>query len=203
MYAKVENGTVAQTLSRLPKTHTFSDGSKTGNFDAMPVATQVAEGYYPVIENRPTYDVQTQRLAVASDTINAEDVTRNYNAEDIPLSELKATKIAEVELLLSDKLALSQFTYDGETFNFHQQAADDATQLQTLLGIGFQFPIGFSWTKADGDEHPLNQVEFVNFANTLAGHKLGLIGTAKTHVATIKAFTTAAEVVAYDIEAGW
>ena len=203
MFVKVENSEVVEKLAALPKSYRFSDGSSTGNFNLLDSSIQVAEGYYPLVENKPTFNQKTQRLVLGSESIESSQVIHNYVVQDIPLSDLRSGRISEVDILLSDKLSLSQFTFDSQVFNFHQQAANDVTQLQTLLGLGAQFPSPFSWTQADGEEYSMNQVQFISFANTLAAHKLGLIGVAKAHVSAIKAISVAQEIVDYDITAGW
>lgn len=203
MFVKVENGIVVKKTSSLPKAYTFSNGESTGNFDLLDSSVQIAEGYYPLIENKPTYNSNIQKLVLATEVINAENVTHNYAVQDIPIATLKASKFEEIENVLQAKLGLSQFTFDSQVFNFHQQAASDVTQLQTLLGLGAQFPNPFSWTQADGEEYPMDQVAFVQFANALATHKLGLIGTAKFHVASVKALINAQEIYDYDYSGGW
>lgn len=203
MYAKVENNSVVETMARLPKSHTFADGGKTGNFDIMDSATHLSEGYYPWNDVKPAHNPDTQRLVFNNYVIGADVVTSDYTVEDIPIAELKLSKSLEVQALLDGKLESSQFQFDGVTFNFHPGTAMDAAELKSALLSGLPFQPGLSWTAADGSEYVLTEQSFALFGQTIAGHKLTLIGTAKAHVAAINGLTSAQAVVDYDVTAGW
>ncbi len=203
MFVKVENGSVTQTLGTLPRAHTFTNGDKTGNFDLMSIATQVQEGYYPLIKSKPAYNSNFQRLVLVDYTINTDDVTANYVVEDIPINELRSSKINEVELLLDASLANSTLVFGNSTFNFSEKMAIDAAELRAAITGGLTFPSGFSWTDASGDEVAMDEAGFNLFGQAIAGHKLGLIGTAKVHIANIKALTDLQAIIDYDVTIGW
>lgn len=203
MYAKVENGEVVELMQKLPKHHTFANGNRTGNFDIIDTATQVAEGYYPVEDVRPNYNPNTQSLLFARYDIEAAVVKRVYQSANIPLADAKAAKIGDINDLLETKLLNSQFTYGGEVFNFTPSTASEASELRAALSAGMPFPSGFSWTQANGKEMPMDEASFTAFGLTVAGHKLTLVGTAKAHVANVSALTTVAAVADYDESAGW
>ncbi|WP_299074719.1 hypothetical protein [uncultured Paraglaciecola sp.] len=97
MYAKVENNAVVKTMSRLPKQHKLADGKTTGNFDKMPSSVHLKEGFCPVEEKKPKYDAAIQTINLKTEVVGKDKVTRQYEAKDIPIAELKKAKLYELE----------------------------------------------------------------------------------------------------------
>lgn len=108
MYAKIENNQVTQTS--LPTSGTLSDGRSVSNFDLLPESVLLAEGWLPLVENKPVYDPATQELQLTGYTTEKDKVTANYVVVDIvpepdPDAEL-ATAISSATTLAQLKDAL-------------------------------------------------------------------------------------------------
>lgn len=196
------NVNTAKEYTALPKSYTFSNGSTTGNFDLM-TENHVAEGFLPLELDKPTFTAGIQYLQFDSYEVLADKVIKHYIVVNVPLAELKSAKIQDIYDKRDSLLSNSTFTYSNTLFNLTKQAADDASQLQSLIGLTAQFPANFSWTAADGSEFPMTQVEFTQFANALASKKLTVIGIAKYHIAAVNALTVPLEVYNYDFSANW
>lgn len=203
MYAIVENGIVKKTIKELPITYTFADGSKTGNFNLVPVETLIAEGFYPMTVEDVSFNPKKQIKAFNGYTVNADNVVKNYIAQDIDLAVLKTQKKAEVERHSHSLITSSKFEFAGDIFSLNPESTDNAVQLDTVIQTTGVFPNPFSWTDAYGIEVAMDQTKFNNFIATLGAYKLGIIVNGKTHKALIDSKTTADEVVDYDFSAGW
>ena len=93
MYCKVNNGVIEKyNLTR----KSFGVGANSDE------ATCSDKGYYLVIDNAPTIDTTTQRVAGSTYTIDeaTKTVVKTYSVIDIPLEELISKKIAEGEAYL-------------------------------------------------------------------------------------------------------
>lgn len=203
MFAKVENNAVTKYQENLPKAHVFADGSSNGNFDLLDQATQIAEGWYPVEDVKPSFTAEIQRLVLDTTDIQANKVVRTYIVEDIPLAELKAVKFEQIKNLQEEKLNNSTFVFEGEIFSFSKETAENVSQLQAYITSGATFPSPFSWTRTNQTEHPMDQATFTAFGQALAQHKLSIAVAAKTHLATVNALTDAQAIVDYDVTANW
>ena len=93
MYCKVNNGVIEKyNLTR----KNFGVGENSSE------STCNDKGYYLVIDNVPTIDTTTQRVAGSTYTIDeiTKTVIKTYSVIDIPLDELISKKIAEGEAYL-------------------------------------------------------------------------------------------------------
>ena len=107
-YCKVENGQIVKyNQSR-------KDFGVQVNSDE---ATCSDRGYYLVIDNKPSYDAELQRVGGNDHIIDevAKTVTKTYNVVDIPLEELQATKNKLVETTVQTMLdtAAREAGYDS------------------------------------------------------------------------------------------
>jgi len=100
MYAKVENNQVTQAY--LPTSGTLSDGRSVSNYNLLPEETLLAEGWLPLIENKPEYDPDMQELQLTGYTIEAAQVTANYEAVTLPPT--LDNRVTAVEGVLMDIL---------------------------------------------------------------------------------------------------
>ena len=99
MYALVQNGEVAQI--GLPTNGVMQDGATVSNYYCLPPDILKAEGWKPVREVRPDYDIETQYLDVLSTVDNGDEVVMTYVVVDIPLSETE-----ELENLLLEEMGV-------------------------------------------------------------------------------------------------
>lgn len=187
----------------LPQSYTFADGSTTGNFRDMPDATHKAEGFYPLEEVKPVFDYRIETLEFCHYEEMATKVKKHYVKVARDIDVLKSKKLQSLERHKESMLGNSLFQHDDHVWLLTLQAANDATQLQTLVGLTAQFPTPFSWTDADGNEVAMDQVQFTQFSTALAAQKLQIIGAAKQHLAAINALTDPLQVVEYDFSSGW
>jgi hypothetical protein len=77
MYAKVVNGQVTQ--AHLP-TSGVLNGRTVSNYNLLPESVLLAEGWLPLVENKPEYDADTQELQLMGYTVETDRVTANYEA---------------------------------------------------------------------------------------------------------------------------
>lgn len=187
----------------LPQSYRYSDGRTTGNFADMPDAEHKAEGFYPLEEVKPAFDYRIETLEFDHYEEMATKVKKHYVKVARDIDVLKSKKLQSLERHKESMLGNSLFQHDGHVWLLTLQAANDATQLQTLVGLTAQFPNPFSWTDADGNEVSMNQLSFTQFATALAAQKLQIIGAAKQHLASINALTDPLQVVEYDFSSGW
>lgn len=204
MYAIVENNTVLRYIKELPKQHIFANGSRTGNFDMLDTAAQIAEGYYPVVDVRPSVDPRIEALELDSVTVGQDAVTRTYvvAAKDVEL--VRSGKIQEIERKEASLTASSLFLYDEKVWTLSAESSQNVDGLQTAMSLpGATFPSPFSWTDAYGTEVPMSEAYFQGFAGAMLTAKLTISGASKAHVAAVKALDNALDIANYDYSAGW
>jgi hypothetical protein len=102
MYALVQNGQVAQV--GFPSSGTLSDGRSVSNYDLLPKSALLAEGWLPLVENKPTHDPTTQELQLTGYTIEAERVIANYETVVIVAIPTLDDRLTAVEDVLMDIL---------------------------------------------------------------------------------------------------
>ena len=79
-YAKVENGQVIQI--GLPLTGTLKDGSTVSGYNFLPESVLIAEGWLPLVDNRPEYNPETQYLVSRPPTILKDHIIANYEIQE-------------------------------------------------------------------------------------------------------------------------
>ena len=112
MYAKVENYQVTQI--GLPTTGILADGSTVSGYDLLPESILLAEGWLPLVDNRPEYDPGTEYLEHAGYTVGETEVTANYTVKDIVPVEPTLGLSERVAELEADNLLLGQEITDRE-----------------------------------------------------------------------------------------
>lgn len=210
MFAKVEEGAVAQMIKVLPKSYTFGDGSKTGNFDEMPDAVHISEGYYPVEDVIPVFNADYEETVLSSTAIQADKVVRTYTKQYKDLDEMKAAKLEMLERVRQDKLHYGTFAVGAPvngTFVFRNngegQTTVDIMKAKMASDAGLLDLATFSWTDSSGEEVVLGVLGFPVFMAAAATYEATVDGVAKYKRAEIKALSTQEEVAAYDVNAGW
>lgn len=210
MYAKIESGSVVDWLNQLPKQHTFADGSKIGNFDILPEAKQVEEGYYPVIDETPVYDATYEELQLGDTMINADNVTRTYVKVLRDLDIMKGEKLDHIEALRQEKLKKGTFTVGApvnDTFVFRNNGEGNTTldvmKAKMAADAGLLDLTSFTWTNSVGEEVVLGVLGFPVFMAAAATYEATIDATAKYKRGEVKALTTQQEVAAYDPKTGW
>ncbi len=78
---QVKNGEIV--AQRLPRTGTIN-GATVMNYHKLPQETLIAEGWLPVEEVKPDYNVETERLRLDSEVVEAGRVLATYVIEAIP-----------------------------------------------------------------------------------------------------------------------
>lgn len=105
-YTKIENNEVVQI--GLPQTGTLKDGSSVSGYNLLDSETLKNEGWLPLEENKPTYDVNTQYLEFQGYEILEDKVITNYTVKDIE------TQIVD-EPVDDEKVAMAEAIIDLET----------------------------------------------------------------------------------------
>lgn len=91
---QVINGEIAQY--KLPKTGTLKDGRTVSGYHLLDEEILLDEGWLPLEDNPPEYDVETQHLADDGYEILEDKVIKKYRIEDI--SEGEETRDLESEI---------------------------------------------------------------------------------------------------------
>ena len=87
------------TKYALPKTGTLSTGETVSGYNLLPIETLKAEGWLPLEDIQPEYDVETQYLASDGYEILEDKVIRKYRIEDIAEEEEPRDLESEIEEL--------------------------------------------------------------------------------------------------------
>lgn len=102
---RVKDGEIIERA--LPRTGVLSDGRSVSGYHLLPAATLKGEGWLPVVDNKPEYDSDTERL-IRSEKIEKDRVVISYTVEALP--ELEPEPPSEVEILrkaLLDKAVIT------------------------------------------------------------------------------------------------
>jgi hypothetical protein len=83
MYALVRNGEVIQ--ASLPTSGVLNNKT-VSNYHLLPESVLLAEGWLPLVENKPEYDADTQELRLTSYTVESDKVTVNYETVKKPVT---------------------------------------------------------------------------------------------------------------------
>ena len=118
MMKQVKDGVIV--AQRLPRTGVIN-GTTVMNYHKLPQETLIAEGWLPVEEVKPDYDVETERLKLDSEVIEEDRIVRTYTVETIPEPVITST-INDIALT-ADK---TQITANG---------TDAATLLERVKGL--------------------------------------------------------------------
>jgi hypothetical protein len=102
MYAKVIDGQVVQI--GLPTTGTLSDGRSVSNYNLLPEAVLLAEGWLPYQENKPEYNPETQYLQLSGYDIQQDKVIANYEAVLIIHIPTVEERLEAAEFVIMDML---------------------------------------------------------------------------------------------------
>ena len=96
----------------------------------------------------------------------------------------------------------------GYTWNSHIYDSDLNSRLNLTaavagLGIGMTLPDTFTWRTQDNQNIPMTQTDLSTFALSMLAWAETIYGVSWYHKTNVQALTTAADVIAYDITAGW
>lgn len=103
-YAKVENGEVTST--GLPLSSTRKNGDTVSNFNLLPDYVLREEGYFPIVENRPEYNQETEYVEFTGYTVGETEVTAGYIVKPIiptiptPTLEERVSSIEDMLLMI-------------------------------------------------------------------------------------------------------
>lgn len=86
MYAQVRNNEVVARVNTLPKT--FNNIS---NFAALELKALIAQGWYPVVQDIPEHNKDTERLLSSGYTIGLTEVIEHFVKESKPLPEKRVS----------------------------------------------------------------------------------------------------------------
>ncbi len=111
-WVKVENGEVVK--DRLPKTGRLFDGRYVSNYNQLPEAVLLTEGWLPATNNIPTHDAATEQLIGPLYDVQAEAVTANYTVEIKPEPEPVPPTVNSITLV-ADKLQINADGVDAAT----------------------------------------------------------------------------------------
>ena len=90
---QVINGEIKQY--QLPKTSTLKDGRTVSGYHLLDEDTLRDEGWLPLEDNPPEYDMETQYLVNDGYEILEDKVVKKYRIEDIPEPELQRPNMTE------------------------------------------------------------------------------------------------------------
>ena len=104
---QVINGEIKQYS--LPKVGTLSDGRTVSGYHLLDEEVLLDEGWLPLEDNPPEYDMETQYLVTDDYEILEDKVIKKYRVEDIPEPqpsevEVYKNKIAELEEVIDTML---------------------------------------------------------------------------------------------------
>lgn len=202
MYARVSLNTVEEVLKALPSSYIFADGSRTGNFYLMEPEVHQREGFYPLEDNKPEYDLRYQYLTPSGFEILSEKVIRHWQIMERDIETLKEEKYNALNARRDQAIA-SSFTYNQVVFDSDANSLRDITSMAANVALGIPLPEGFSWRAADNSDIVMSDEDVRSFAVAARDHVYGKHLVCRQHKAAIEALTSASEVAAYDIETGW
>lgn len=96
MFKKMNNGTVKY---KLPKVGTLKDGRTVSGYHLLDEEILKEEGWLPLEDNPPEYDIETQYLVQDGYEILEDKVIKKYRIEEIPEREEPRDLESEVEEL--------------------------------------------------------------------------------------------------------
>jgi hypothetical protein len=94
MYAKIN------PFRRLPSSEKLSNGQWVSNYHLLPDDILKAEGWLPLVENKPEYNPETQYLEQESVAIDDGEVVVIYKIVELPIPEDVEGVIEELEGLI-------------------------------------------------------------------------------------------------------
>ena len=99
MYAKIN------PFRRLPSSEKLSNGQWVSNYHLLPDDILRAEGWLPLVENKPEYNPETQYLEQESVVLRKGKVVVNYKAVEMPVYENLELVLIERDTLKAEKKA--------------------------------------------------------------------------------------------------
>ena len=148
---------------------------------------------YELVDNAPAFNDAKQYLT-SELSIEGEFCTIQYTVNDIPLEQLKSTRLAELSFL-RDKAEGEGFEYQGDKFGYNE-----GRQTGMLIAItsGAYTADTFSWDTITGETKTYPLDEFLSWYQAGVTRLLTIGEMKKVHEANINALTTADEILAYD-----
>lgn len=103
-YALVSDGTV--TRLGLPSSGTLKDGRAVSNYSKLDDRTLAAEGWLPVVEDRPSFDPKRCRLEGPEYAVETSRVVARYTVKPLP-----AALVTDADSVLADGASVVVVTY--------------------------------------------------------------------------------------------
>ncbi len=149
MFAKVINGAVVSEMTGVPECTENVSG-----FNLLPIADQIAHGYYPLIVVKDGFNPATEKLpADPVYTIGATEVTATYTKIALSVAELeanmakaKADKTAYINTACGTEIVGGFDSAALGTLHHYTATLEDQANLLGLIAIG----LGGEFTCIDG-----------------------------------------------------
>ena len=193
MYAKVVNALVESVLGSIPGCTDSVSG-----FNLLSPADQAAHGYFPLVEVRPAFNPDTEKLEGPAYTIGASQITATYSVVSLSASELavnlevaKTARLAAIESAYQE--ANSQpIAYMGMTF----QADDSSTTLMTktvtiMQGTG---TASCTWWDSANNGVPLTLAQLIGLGAVIFVRGQGYFAHKQSQKGAIRTSSTVAQV---------
>lgn len=156
---------------------------------------------FPITGSAPAYDSATQRLSGPTYSFTGTEVQRVYTVDDIPLADLKAVLIDRINTQ-RDTLETQGFDYSGKRFQSDERsAARIANAALTAQTVGATFTV--DWAAEDNTTLTLDAAGMLGMQAALTQRAATLHYYGRTLKAQVDASTTASELAAIDVTAGW
>lgn len=191
-YIHHTDGTIDRAAGPLPKAW-----GNTSGLDNADAATLESLGWLPVVDSGTASAFTVSSGADIGDPASGSSVTRSHVVKSL----------ADCKVIKKDQLAVKRYDVEvsGITVGGVRVNTDRETQsILTGARILAKEDAGYSvnWKTSSGWA-ALNAATIIAVADAVAAHVQGAFDTEKAHSDAIDALTTAAEVVAYNIEANW
>ena len=212
MYLNIDTNEV---ISFLPENHTFQasselaspvpNGACTGQFPLWGQEYHIAEGFLPLTDNQPEYDVRYQNVQPGNITI-AEDgksAVRDWDIISTDIAVLKSNKQMDITTLRSTK-EVSGFTFGDVRYDTKPDSLQNINGMVTGLLISGEFPARFQgWIAEDNSIVEMTVPEFKQFALAARDYISTLYAVCRAKKDEIDALITIDDVLNYDTSAGW
>lgn len=184
----------------------FAPGMKTSNFKNLPAEIQKMVGFYPVREDRPNYDPQSQYLVASEPVLEGDTVVIYYRSVDIPSKELQIREQEKLDAIRSQKLNSMEGYYDsamktgyivqGERYPVTGEGFVEILALSQFFQMNNKLPADSLFFIPDGISFPV-------FFSGLVNYRCGLQTAKLTHMKNINTIDNADALTAYNEKIGF
>jgi len=194
-YAIVKDGAFVGRVAALPRSYGGISGFNTLSDDAL-----ADYGFLPLIEVRPDYDPETERLTGPEVVIGADEVTHTYAVEPIAMAEIKAAALGR---LAAHRYAqeIAGITVAGIPVRTDRESQALVTGAALSATLDPEYSV--RWKSANGGWVTLDAPTILMLATEIRAHVQACFDAEADHAGIIAVLDDAQAVLDHDITIGW